>query len=416
MTRLFRLIGAIVESLAPMRLALVGLGGGVLAVWLVACSSGPTPHLTDAGQGAVTSQSNTTGTSEGLDLSGWDAQPLPPPRQQANSRWVAVRWQELPGFSGPAVWQMADAEGWSVWLRNCEHPSAAMRPLCPELKGLTSASTQARMRWVLAHFQPYRVESLAGQSQGLLTAYYEPVLQARRQAGGGFSVPLYQPPAGLNARNPWFTRQQIDTLAEARTALRGREIAYLSDPVAAMVLHIQGSGQLQLTEPDGSSHRVRLAFAGTNGQAYQSIGRWLLDQGLTQDASWPGIRQWLLQNPQRSQELMWKNPRYVFFKEQKLTGQASDLGPVGAQGLALTAGRSIAVDPRSIPYGTPAWLVSLGPTAQLQKMVFAQDTGSAIQGAVRADYFAGSGDAAGELAGRLKQTLSLWVLWPRETR
>ena len=113
---------------------------------------------------------------------------------------------------------------------------------------------------------------------------------------------------------------------------------------------------------------------------------------------------------------MWKNPRYVFFKEQKLTGQASDLGPVGAQGLALTAGRSIAVDPRSIPYGTPAWLVSLGPTAQLQKMVFAQDTGSAIQGAVRADYFAGSGDAAGELAGRLKQTLSLWVLWPRETR
>jgi membrane-bound lytic murein transglycosylase A len=248
----------------------------------------------------------------------------------------------------------------------------------------------------------------------LLTAYYEPVLNARRQPGAGFQVPLYQAPPGLSSTNPWYTRQQIETQASAQAALRGREIAYLSDPVEAMVLHIQGSGQLQITEPDGRISQVRLAFAGTNGQAYQSIGRWLLDQGLTQDASWPGIRQWLARNPQRSQELMWKNPRYVFFKEQKLgSPSASELGPVGAQGLALTAGRSIAVDPRSIPYGSPLWLVSSGASGELQKMVFAQDTGSAIQGAVRADYFAGSGASAGEWAGRFKQPLSLWVLWPR---
>jgi len=406
------------------------------AFLLAACSSGPTTGSNRVQGGRVNAGG---GEPRGqLDWSAWDKNPLPPPREQANSRWVAVRWQELPGGkapspggTGPSVLQVADAEFWPVWVRNCERPPAAFKPLCPEIKRLSTASVEDRTRWVLSHFQPYRVEPLVGQSQsqgqgqGLLTAYYEPVLAARRLPGEGFSVPLYQLPSPssssspftphFTAQSPWFTRQQIETLPEAKAALRGREIAYLADPVQALVLHIQGSAQLQITEPDGHLQTVRLAFAGTNGQPYQSIGRWLLDQGLIQDASWPGIRQWLTKNPQRSQELFWKNPRYVFFKERKLPTpqpEAGYGGPIGAQGLPLTAGRSIAVDPRSIPYGTPAWLVSKGPAVNLQKWVFAQDTGSAIQGAVRADYFAGSGDLAGELAGRLKQPLALWVLWP----
>jgi membrane-bound lytic murein transglycosylase A len=138
-----------------------------------------------------------------------------------------------------------------------------------------------------------------------------------------------------------------------------------------------------------------------------------LQQGAVRDASWPGIKAWAAQNPQRLNELLWSNPRTVFFREEPLSGIDADAGPRGAQGVALTPGRSIAVDKDSIPYGTPVWLVSSGPLVNLQRLVLAQDTGSAITGAVRADYFAGSGPEAGELAGRLKQALRLWVLWPR---
>ena len=158
---------------------------------------------------------------------------------------------------------------------------------------------------------------------------------------------------------------------------------------------------------------TRLAFAGTNDQPYKSIGKWLLDQGLVRDATWPGITAWTVQNPQRVNELLWANPRYVFFKEEQLSPLDAAFGPRGAQGVPLTPGRSIAVDRASIPYGTPVWLASTGPTVQLSRLVLAQDTGSAILGPVRADYFTGWGHEAGEVAGRLKQNLRLWALWPR---
>ena len=158
---------------------------------------------------------------------------------------------------------------------------------------------------------------------------------------------------------------------------------------------------------------VRLAFAGSNDQPYRSVGGWLLQQGALRDASWPGIKAWAQRNPQRVQEMLWANPRFVFFREELLSEFDAAFGPRGAQGVPLTPGRSIAVDRESIPYGTPVWLASPGPTLALQRLVLAQDTGSAIVGAVRADYFVGWGDAAGELAGRLKQPLQLWVLWPR---
>lgn len=265
------------------------------------------------------------------------------------------------------------------------------------------------------HFLPYRVESLSDNaaSTGLLTAYYEPVFEASRSAKPGFEVPLHSPPANLKNKSPWYSREEISKLPAAQAALRGKEIAYLADPVDAMVLHIQGSGRLWVTQADGSRQQVRVAFAGTNDHAYQSIGRWLLDQNLTKDATWPGIKAWLAQNPKRTSELLSKNPRYVFFKEEALSGNDAQLGPKGAQGVPLTPGRSIAVDPGSIPYGTPVWLASPGPQTQLQRLVLAQDTGSAILGPVRADYFVGSGQAAGDLAGRLKQDLKMWVLLPR---
>jgi membrane-bound lytic murein transglycosylase A len=156
---------------------------------------------------------------------------------------------------------------------------------------------------------------------------------------------------------------------------------------------------------------VRVAFAASNEQPYQSVGRWLLEQNETKDASWSGIKAWLERNPQRAQQLMWNNPRYVFFKEEPIADET--IGPRGAQGLPLTPGRSIAVDPRSVSYGTPVWLVSTGPAQTLQRLVVAQDTGSAITGAVRADLYLGTGAVAGELAGRMKQSLRLWALLPK---
>ncbi len=188
----------------------------------------------------------------------------------------------------------------------------------------------------------------------------------------------------------------------------------MADPVDAMMLHIQGSGRLQVTEADGTQRLVRVAFAGTNDQPYRSIQQWLISQGFPRVNRWPDdTKAWVAQNPQRVQQLMWSNPRYVFFREEALSELDAAFGPRGAQGVPLTAGRSIAVDRESIPYGTPVWLASPGPTVLLQKLVVAQDTGSAILGAVRADYFAGTGGDAGRLAATVNQPLRLWALWPK---
>jgi membrane-bound lytic murein transglycosylase A len=257
------------------------------------------------------------------------------------------------------------------------------------------------------------VESLQGEATGLLTGYYEPILEATRLPTSKFRVPLYQIPNGYTPRKPWFSRQEIETSVEPQLALKGKEIAYLADPIDAMMLHIQGSGRLRVIDSNGSITFIRVTFAGSNEQAYKPIGKWLIDQGLTKDASWPGIKAWIAQNPQRLQELLWTNPRYIFFKEEGLSTFSSGFGPPGAQGVALTPGRSIAVDPGSIPYGAPVWLASNGNQTNLQKLVLAQDTGSAITGAVRADYFAGWGPEAAELAGRLRQPLQMWILWPK---
>jgi membrane-bound lytic murein transglycosylase A len=314
----------------------------------------------------------------------------------------------LPGLDADAL-----NEAWPAWLQSCTRPSKVWAELCLDIRQLAQASVAEQRQWMRDKLQAYRVESHEQQSEGLLTAYYEPVLQATRQARPGFQVPLYAPPADLNKRKPWYTRQEMETVPAARAALRGKELVYLADPVDAMVLHIQGSGLIQVTEPDGRQRWVRMAFAGTNEQPYKSIGRWLLDQKLVRDASWPGIKSWIERNPSRVNELLWQNPRVVFFKEETLPAVGLPPGPKGAQGVPLTAERSIAVDRSSIPYGTPVWLKSSGPQTSLDRLVLAQDTGAAIVGAVRADYYAGSGFAAGEMAGRMKQSVQLWALWPR---
>lgn len=327
------------------------------------------------------------------------------------SRWILASWSDLPGFHADNF-----NEAWVAWRQNCARNLQSAQTLCNHVRRLDGQSSESQKNWVMQNFQPYRVESFNSTSSpanGLLTSYYEPVFEASRTAKPGFEVPLYGLPANLKSRSPWYSREEIAKLPAAQAALKGKEIAFIASPVDAMVLHIQGSGRLWLTQKDGSRIQIRLAYAGTNEQPYQSIGRWLLEQNLTKDATWPGIKAWLAQNPRRTNELMWRNPRFVFFKEEALNGPDALLGPKGAMGVPLTPGRSIAVDPASIPYGSAVWLSSNGPQTTLNRLVFAQDTGSAILGAVRADFFAGSGEAAGELAGRLKQDMKAWVLLPR---
>ena len=335
-------------------------------------------------------------------------EPLPPSIQQTKSRWVAVHWSSIPGWEQDRL-----SDAWNAWIKSCARPGPAFAGLCSEVRRMSMATVEEQRAWMVSRFQPYRVESLEGSADGMLTSYFEPMLDGTRQPGNGYSIPLYKVPNSLGSRKPWYSRQQIDTLPQAQAELQDKVIAWVNDPVDAMVLHIQGSGRVRVQEADGSTRLIRVAYAATNDHPYKSIGRWLLDQGLVRDATWPGIKAWIAQNPQRVNELLWSNPRYVFFKEEPLSALDAEFGPNGAQGVPLTPGRSIAVDRLSIPYGTPVWLSSTGPTVSLNRLVMAQDTGSAILGAVRADYFAGWGHEAGDFAGRVKQPLRLWVLWPR---
>ncbi len=333
---------------------------------------------------------------------------------RGRARWVGTDWSELPGWPLDRVGEVLP-----TLLKSCERPLDVWRAMCAELRRdplLPALGNEAARAWFEAHLRPYRVESVEGDPAGLVTGYFEPLVDASRTARPGFQVPLYGPPADLLSRKPWYTRHEIEQpQGAARKALRGREVAWLRDPLDALVLHIQGSGRLTFIAPEGRRERVRIAFAGHNEQPYRSVGKWLVDQGelRLEQASWPAIRAWAKANPSRVSELLDANPRYVFFREEPLPDPS--IGPKGAQGVPLTPGRSIAVDPQSVPYGTPTWLDTTEPlaTTPLRRLVVAQDTGTAITGAVRADYFWGWGDDAEAQAGRMRQALRMWVLWPR---
>jgi peptidoglycan lytic transglycosylase A len=334
-------------------------------------------------------------------------------RQRA--RWVAVRWSELPGWDGDRL-----AEFWSAFLRSCERPAAGWRDACAKARQLApaaaTASEVAVREWVQRQLRPYRIESVERDPVGLATGYFEPVIEASRVARPGFRVALYAPPADLATRSPYWTRHQLETVPAAQKALQGREIAWVRDRLDALVLQVQGSGRLVFAaERSGAPATiVRVAYAAHNDQPYRSVGRWLIDQGELRsgEASWPVIRTWARQHPARVDEMLHSNPRFVFFREEPLPDPG--VGPKGAQGVPLSPGRSIAVDPQSVPYGTPVWLDTTEPlaTRPLRRLVVAQDTGSAIVGAVRADYFWGWGDDAEAAAGRMKQPLRMWALWP----
>ncbi|MEK8026462.1 murein transglycosylase A [Pseudaquabacterium rugosum] len=332
-----------------------------------------------------------------------------PPPARPRARYTAVDWPQLPGWQ-----QDRAAELWPALRAGCQRPPAGWAGVCARARAFTPPDDGYARDFIERELAPWRVEAIDGRGDGLATGYFEPVLEARRQRQPGFEVPVHRAPPDLAQRQPWWSRAELD---REPARLRGLEIAWLAHPLDALLLQVQGSGRLRLTEPDGRQQTVRVAYAAHNGHPYRSVGRWLVDQGeLTlEGASWPAIRAWGERaGPQRLQQMLQANPRVIFFREEPLADPRT--GPRGAQGVPLTAGRSVAVDPQALSYGSVLWLDTTEPLSStpLQRLVMAQDTGTAITGAVRIDLFFGLGAPAEALAGRMKQPLRVWLLWPRE--
>ena len=290
------------------------------------------------------------------------------------------------------------------------------------------SATDARA-WFEAQFRPWALASPDGSRTGLVTGYYEPVVKGSRTRKPPYLSPLFAPPEdmvtvelgdlypelkNLRLRGriegrklvPYYSRAEWAKQEDSR---RGSVLFWIDDPLDLFFMQVQGSGQVVLD--DGS--RVRAGYADQNGHPYRSIGKWLVDQGELKldQASMQGIKAWAAAHPQRLQELLNANPSLVFFRELPLNGS----GPPGALGVPLTPERSIAVDPRIIALGAPVYLATTWPNGDrpLNRLMLAQDTGGAIRGAVRADFYWGSGAEAGNLAGRMKQHGLMWVLMPR---
>ena len=251
-------------------------------------------------------------------------------------------------------------------------------------------------------FRPVLIED---GNEALFTGYFEPELDGSLRPSSRYRFPVYAMPPEARVNRPWLTRRQI--LEGDVMQGRGLEIAWVDDPVELFFLQIQGSGRIRL--PGG--RMIRVGYAGSNGHTYRSIGAELVRRGTYQahQVSAQVIRSWVRRNPDAGEELLYHNPSYVFFRE--VSEVPSDRGPLGAMNRSITELRSIAVDPAFVPLGAPVWIEKAGKSP-MNRLMIAQDTGSAIKGAQRADVFFGTGDKAGRRAGRLRDPGRMLVLMP----
>jgi len=345
-------------------------------------------------------------------------------------------YADLPGWGADDL-----AGAWDAFLRSCRtlRFRDSWVAACGKAAEIAAPTSEAIRAFFEANFTPYRVTNADGTTEGRITGYYEPLLSGSRVRGGPYLYPLYAPPddlliidlasvapdtKGLRLRGrlegrrvvPYYTRAEIDG---GVAPIVGKEIVWVDDPIEAFFLQIQGSGRVRL--PSGET--VRIGYADQNGHPYASIGRYLVEQGelALSEASMQGIQAWARANPSRVAQLLNQNPSYVFFRElppddaaQGGEAAARYVGPIGALGVRLTPERSIAVDRRFVPLGAPVYLATTWPNSDkpLQRLMIAQDTGGAIRGPVRADFFWGTGREAGRLAGRMRQDGEMWVLLP----
>lgn len=359
-----------------------GAGAAILGT-LAACSSPPLVRLPPAG----TTASVPT--------------PAPPAPRPAPARWVAADWKDLPGWGGDDL-----VAAWPALLAGCQRPAPGWAEFCARAALQLPADSLEAAVLLMKHLRPWRLAAENGDTGGLLTGYFEPQLTASRTRQGAFQWPLHALPGDPALRRT--PRRDID----ANPRFTPLELAYVDDPFALLQLQIQGSGRLVVRDASGTERLSRVAWAGHNDQPFQSVARALLDRGEVADATPRTLTDWARRNPAKVRDALAVNPRVVYFREEALPD--ATVGPRGAQGVPLTPGRSVAIDRSYIALGTPLWLDSTEPlsTTPLRRLVLAQDTGSAILGAVRADLFWGWGDNAALQASRTKQPLRLWALLP----
>ena len=304
-------------------------------------------------------------------------------------------WSDLHG------WEADDHEtARAVFLETCGDLTGGD---WPTICAFATKTGDAR-RFFETFFRPVLITD---GSEPLFTGYYEPEIPGALTPTEEFRYPLYRVPDEIRSETPWLTREQIENSGVLEG--RGLEIAWLADPVDKFFLQIQGSGRIRLE--DGAM--LRVGFGGKNGHPFRSIGEELVRRGefAPHEVSAQVIRGWISRNPEAGAKLLWHNPSYVFFRE--VSEVPAERGPLGAMNRSVSAGRTLAVDPDFVPLGAPVWLETEGPRA-LHRLMVAQDTGSAIKGAQRGDIFFGTGDAAGEIAGRTRDTGRMVVLLPIE--
>lgn len=367
----------------------------------------------------------------------------PPPPAIA---FRAASFAELPGYAADCVSQALPALSRSCSLMllradraldgfDCYGSGNDWKSFCTSLAALPSGDDGALRCLIEAELQPVAVIG-DGKAEGLFTGYYEPLVHGSRQKQGSYTVPLYRQPPDLVQVNlgefcnslkgqhiagrvcdgrlhPYDDRSAIYAGVLANKNL---ELVWLNDAVDAFFLQVQGSGLVQLE----TGVKFRVGFAAKNGYPYVPIGRVMIERGLlssNQDVSMQAIRAWLHANPEATPELLCQNPSYVFFRE--LPAPKDDIdGPPGAQGVALVPGRSLAVDRSHFALGLPVWIDAQQPALPagdqpFQRLMVAQDTGSAIRGAIRGDVFWGAGLEAQNIAGRMKHPGRMWLLLPK---
>jgi membrane-bound lytic murein transglycosylase A len=338
-----------------------------------------------------------------------------------------VSWDAIGG------WRTDDlAQALDPLLQSCQvlKKRDGWAEVCRDAAALDGADPLTLRHFFEERFVPYRVRNSDGSETGTITGYYIPDLRGSRNRSEQYPYPLYGIPddllvidlrslypelgdyrlrGRLEGRRvvPYWSRGDID---QGKGSVAGQVLFWVADPVELFFLHVQGSGRILLD--NGESAMVH--FGDQNGHPYRSIGKWLIDrEEMTRDEmSMQNIIRWAQQNPDRVKTLLAENPSYVFFIERP----PSLKSPPGALGVPLSPGRSLAIDPRTIPLGAPVFLDTTWPSSPLplQRLMVAQDTGGAIKGAVRADFFWGMGDFAGDYAGKMKQSGRLWVLLPKE--
>ncbi|OFX01895.1 MAG: hypothetical protein A3D94_05665 [Alphaproteobacteria bacterium RIFCSPHIGHO2_12_FULL_66_14] len=281
---------------------------------------------------------------------------------------------------------------------------AEWKRVCDAGAGVKAGDARAARLFFEENFRP-----LVVKVPGKFTGYFEPNLRGSRAPSRLFTVPVYRRPPDLTDK-PYYTRAEIE-----QGALKGKglEIAWVQDPVGLFEVQVQGSGRVQLAE----GGTMTLGFDGSNNRPYTAIGAVLAEMGVMkkEDATWPAIRDWLKRNPQKARDVMRRNERYIFFKDTRTAA------PIGAEGVSLTAQRSLAVDPTFTPFGTPIWIDTRRPvtrkpgiTEPYRRLMIAQDAGAAIKGPARGDVFFGRGAQPADWAGRMNSEGRAIVLVPNK--